>query len=74
MNEFKQLSNVKGLDTFGKFSSIFHKEDNFCDFLFAFKHIKPLLKRVYSKRKNFSKGEQMHLLKMGLHKKKEFAC
>ena len=26
----------KGLDALGRFSAIFYKEDNFCDFLFAF--------------------------------------
>ena len=33
------------------FLSLFCKGDRFCDFLFAFKHTKALLKRVYSIRK-----------------------
>ena len=32
------------MDTFDKFSAIFDKEDNFCDFLFALMHANPLLK------------------------------
>ena len=32
-------------DTLGKFSAIFGKKDNFCDFLFAVLQAKPQLKR-----------------------------
>ena len=27
---------LRGLDTFGRFSTMFYKEDNFCDILFSF--------------------------------------
>ena len=37
-----------------KFSAIFLHGDTFCDFLFASLHIKQLLKRVFSKRKEFA--------------------
>ena len=32
----------------------FYKGDNFCDFLFVFLYTKPVLKGVYSKRKEFA--------------------
>ena len=32
---------LRGLDTLGRFSSISHKGDNFCDYLFAYLHIMP---------------------------------
>ena len=38
-------SHLKKLDTLGRFSAIFYKGDNFCDFLFASLHINPLLRR-----------------------------
>ena len=40
------------LDTLVRFSAIFEKRRMFCDFLFAFLHAKPLLKRglVYKDR------------------------
>ena len=31
-----------GLDTLGRFSALFYKGDNFCDFLFAFLHMNSL--------------------------------
>ena len=34
-----------GLDTSGRFSVVFIKEDNFCDFMSAFLHTNSLLKR-----------------------------
>ena len=43
------------MDTPHYFSVIVYKGDNFCRFLFAFLHIKPLLKGVYSKRKKKKK-------------------
>ena len=39
---------------FVDFSTIFFKGDYLCDFLFASKHTKALLKRVYFKRKEFA--------------------
>ena len=36
---------LRGLDIPGRFfSTIFNKGETFCDFLFAFLHVKPLLK------------------------------
>ena len=40
----------------------FYKVDNFCDFLFAFLHKESLLKRFYSKRKEFAPGGSKFLL------------
>ena len=39
---------LSDLDTPGRFFCHFYKEDNFCDFLFAFLHIDPFWKGVYS--------------------------
>ena len=51
---------LRWMETRGRFSLIFDKEDNLCDFLLAFLYIKPLLKRVYSKRKELTPfGETM---------------
>ena len=66
---------LKGLDTFVvvvvvsvvvvvvvvvRGTILFYNRDNFCDFLFAFLHTKPLLRRGYSKRKEFAPmGEQI---------------
>ena len=36
---------LREMDTLDRFSAIFHKGDNFCDFLFAFLSTNPLLKR-----------------------------
>ena len=47
---------LRGLDTLGRFCAIFYKGDNFYALLFVFLHTKRLLKRGYSKRKEF---EQM---------------
>ena len=35
----------EGKDQLGRFTAILYKEDNFCDFLFAFLSTKPLLKK-----------------------------
>ena len=43
---------VRVIDTLGRFVTVSAKGDNFCDFLFALLHTKPLLKRVCSVRKN----------------------
>ena len=40
------LLSFRGLDKLGRLSAIFHKGDNFCDFLFAFLQRKPLLKYI----------------------------
>ena len=45
---------LSGLDTLCRFSAIFCKGDDFCNFLFAFLYIKPPLKKVHSKRKEFA--------------------
>ena len=37
------------MDTSRDLAPIFHKGDNFCDFLFAFLHTNPLLKRDHLK-------------------------
>ena len=42
------------MDSHGDLASTFHKGDNFCDFPFAFLHISPLLKWIYSIRKEFA--------------------
>ena len=53
--EFGQrVVKLRGLNTLGVFSEMFHKRDNFCDFLLAFLHIKLLLNRVCSKREEFA--------------------
>ena len=43
------------MDRLDRFSAIFQKGDNFCDFLFAFMYTYPFWKVLYSKRK----GEQI---------------
>ena len=41
--------------------------DNLCDFVFSFLHMKPLLKRVYSKRKEFApKGSKFFPFRVDL--------
>ena len=62
-----QILQLQGLDIHVSFCAIFcatsAKEDNFCDFLFAFLHTKSLLKGAYSKRKNLLlKGANSFLL------------
>ena len=53
--EFGQtVVKLRGLNTLGVFSAMFHKRDNFCDFLLAFLHIKLLLNRICSKREEFA--------------------
>ena len=42
------------VNTSGRFSTILYEDENSCDFLFAFLHIIPLLKKVKSKRKRFT--------------------
>ena len=37
---------LRGLDTHGRFSTILCKGKNFCDALFAYLHTKSLLKKV----------------------------
>ena len=47
----------KGIDIVGRFSTIFHKGDNICDFLFDFLHTNSFLKNdLLYKEKNFFKG------------------
>ena len=53
-HKLHQIYLLRGLDTVCRFSSIFNKGDNFCHVLFAFLHTNSLLKRVYSKRKEFA--------------------
>ena len=54
-------------DTLGRFSSIFDKGDKFCDFLYAFLYSNPLLKGVYSKRKEFApKGSKFFPFRVDL--------
>ena len=71
----KQITyqDLKGLDTFVvvvvvsvvvivvvRGTILFYRRDNFCVFLFAFLHTKPLLRRGYYKRKEFAPmGEQI---------------
>ena len=43
-----------GLNTLGIFVAMFEKGDNFCHLPFAHLQVKPLLKRLYSKRKEFA--------------------
>ena len=45
---------LRQLDMPGRFFAIFHKGNNFCDFLLVFLHTNPILKMVYSKRKEFA--------------------
>ena len=53
------------MDTPGIFWAVFYKEDNFYDFLFGLLQIKPFLKEVSSKMKEFApKGSQFLLLKV----------
>ena len=42
---FRPIFTLRGMDTFGKFSAVFDKGDNFCNFLFAYLYIIPLLKK-----------------------------
>ena len=50
---------LRGLDTVGRLSAISAKGDNFRDFIFAFLHNKPFLKRCESRRVDlFSEGWQ----------------
>ena len=58
MDSFK--CHLKGPDTFARFSTIFHKGDNFLNFMFAFLRINSLLKGLYSNRKEF--GSNFFLL------------
>ena len=44
--ESKYLDTLRGLNTFGVFSAIHHKGDNFCDLIFAFLHTHFLLNRT----------------------------
>ena len=44
---------VRNLDTFGRLSTIFIR-DNFCDFISSFLYIKPFLKKVYFKSNDFA--------------------
>ena len=49
----------------GRISAFFVKGDNFCDLLFNFLDIKPILKGVYSKRKEFAPhGSKFFLFKV----------
>ena len=46
LNSFDYECHERELNTFGRLSAIFFlKRDNFCDFLFAFLHSKPRLKK-----------------------------
>ena len=50
---------LRELYTLGRFSDIFYKQDKFCDFLFAFLHTRPLLKRGLLKKERICfQGEQ----------------
>ena len=61
--DFLSWSVLSGYDTHGRFSAIFYKEDNYCDFLFAFLHTKSVLKRVFSKKERmWPQGKQFFLL------------
>ena len=51
---FEEYGASRGRDTLGKFFTILHKGDNFCDFMFAFLYTKALIKRIYSKMKEFA--------------------
>ena len=42
------------LDTHGKISTIFKRGATFFDFCYALRHTTPLLKKVYSKRREFA--------------------
>ena len=60
MNVKHKFITLGRLVTLDSFSAIFHKGDNFCDFLFAFRNNNLFLKMVYSKRKEFSlKGSKL---------------
>ena len=51
---FYFLYTLREHDTLGIFSAILFKKDNICDYLFALKHSKVLLKKVYSPHENMS--------------------
>ena len=51
----ESLDRSVSLRGLGRLSSILYKGDNFCDFLFAFLHTMPGLKKVYSKMKEFAR-------------------
>ena len=56
---------LRGPNTLGRFFTILYKEDNFCDFLFAFQYTDPLLKGVYSERKAFApKGSKFFAVRV----------
>ena len=51
---------LRGIDTLGIFSAIFHKGDNFCDHLLAFLHAKSVCKGFFFKTEEFcSQMEQI---------------
>ena len=51
---------LRGLDTLGRCAVMFCEENAFRNLLFAFMRIKPLLKRIYSKRgDNIPKGSKL---------------
>ena len=54
LNGLSNEYNLRGPDTLGKFSAMFYKGDNYCDFTFAFLTSYPIWKRVYSERKEFA--------------------
>ena len=54
-----KISTLRRLDTHGRFSAVFHKEDNLRDFYFAFLHSESFLKRsLFLKGKNLLPREQ----------------
>ena len=60
----KKVMFLRGLDTLERFSIIFHKGDNFCNFLFTFLHTRPLLKRglLLKERKQILSFHSRHFL------------
>ena len=70
-NEF-HFGRLRGLDTLGRFSAIFYKEDYFYIFLYAFLYTTPLLKKgLLEKERNFpfradsfSEGRQTYLTEL----------
>ena len=62
LSDFHSMFGVlKGLDTLGKFSAIIIKGRQCHDFLFAFKHTKPLLKRGLVQKKKKKKKKEFVL-------------
>ena len=60
IDEENTLAILRPMDTFWDSAAIFHKGDNFCDFLFAFLRINPLLKKgLLSKERICSHWEQI---------------